>query len=393
MTDPALPLRLPRAPRAGAPSLPTRRTWSPPPSTDLADGEALHRFLYHDGDLRAPRSWCSFGAAVLTGWLTDFVRARIAQIRAGRSAPRLRILDYGTGTGFQAIELLKAWEEQGLLEQLAELGVDFGLYLTDLPSAWFAKGFELFRGHPQVSCFALRDEATGRFPPLSEVLSGERVDAVLASMVFHLIPVAALPSTLESIAGALAPDGAMLFSTPDLGPRRPGALLGHDPNRALRGAVLEMLASERRAREILSGIPGASTELELDLQRARARLTPEASARARRAADRQILPRPTDVSVLQDPLTRWFRGEIIVDASEMRIEDSVDGILIPANQRYLGEIEDPAARARISRWLMTSYVLPPIAHGPAGTGGGYRLQWTLGRLIKGGGEICLRSHC
>jgi hypothetical protein len=128
-------------------------------------------------------------------WLTDFVRGRIAQIRAGHAEPKLRILDDGTGTSFQAIALLKAWESMGILKELAELGVDWKLYLTDLPSVWFAKGVELFRGHPQVSCFAIRDEATQTFLKLRDVLGGERVDAVLASMVFHLIPVTALPGT------------------------------------------------------------------------------------------------------------------------------------------------------------------------------------------------------
>jgi SAM-dependent methyltransferase len=373
------------APPPGTLQPETRRTWAPPPHTDLADGEALHRLLYHDGDLERPRRWCSFGAQVLNRWLTEFASARVAQILAGTAAPRLRILDYGTGTGFQAIELLKEWAATGLLRRLAELGVDFRLYLTDIPSVWVARGFELFRGHDNVSFFPIRDEATGRFLPLSEVLGGEQVDVVLASMVFHLIPVAALPATLAGIADALAPGGALLFNTPDLGPRRPRALLAHDANRALRGAVLTMLASEARTRELLAGLPG--DEIADDLARARAGWTPELAARARLAADRQILPAPNDLGALLRPMARWFHGEIVVDSAEMLGEDVVDAILVPANQRYLGDIEDPAARARVSRFLMTHHVLPPITRGPAGTGAGFNLQWTLGRLSRGGGEI------
>jgi SAM-dependent methyltransferase len=393
ITNLATDLPPPYAPPPGTLSAETRRTWHPPQYADLADGEALHRFLYQDGDLRTPRRWCSFGARVLVDWLTELAWARIAQVRAGTAAPRLRILDFGTGTGFQAIELLKAWHERGLLAELAELGVDFKLYLTDIPSVWFAKGFELLRGHDNISFFPIRDEVTGRFLPLSEVLDGERVDVVLASMVFHLIPVAALPSTIDSIAGALEPHGALLLSTPDLGPRRHGALLGHDPNRALRRAVLEMIGSERRAREILACLPGGAAELEADLAEARARLTPERATAARRAADRQILPEPTDVSLLKDQLARAFHGELVIAAAEMLIEDAVHAILIPANQRYLGEIEDPEARARISRRLMTDHVMPRITAGHAGTGTGYRLQWTLGRLTKSGGEIRLHARC
>lgn len=368
-------------------SAPARRTWCPPPDADLgnADGDALHRFLYQGGDLRAPRRWCSFGADALNVWLTDFVRARIASIRAGDAPPRLRILDYGTGTGFQAIELLKAWDRAGLLRELAALSVDFQLYLTDLPSPWFARGHALFRGHDNVSCFALRDETTQRFLPLAEVLAGERVDAVLASMVFHLIPVSALPATFERIADVLVDDGVLLFSTPDLGPRRPGALLGHDPNRALRAAVQSLLGGGRRAHAL-------PAEVERDLAAARSQLTPEAAERARRAADRQILPQPTDVAVLRELLARSFHGEIAVDRSEMQVADSVDGILIPANQRYLGEIADLAARARVSRWLMEHHVLPPVVRGPAGTGEGFHLQWTLGKLHRGRGEIRLHAR-
>jgi hypothetical protein len=87
----------------------------------------------------------------------------------------------------------------------------------------------------------------------------------------------------------------------------------------LRGTVLELLGGEEQAPQRLANIFGPGPELwrlAQDLHEARTRLTPEAAARARRAADRQILPEPTDVRVLQDLLEPAFHGQVVVDTSE-----------------------------------------------------------------------------
>ena len=64
--------------------------------SEIADGEAYHRALYIDGDLGRP-----------AGWHRDSVD-RLIQLAIPHISEGSTIVDYGSGTGGSAIELLKA---------------------------------------------------------------------------------------------------------------------------------------------------------------------------------------------------------------------------------------------------------------------------------------------
>src|SRR6202043_2184180 len=70
------------------------------------------------------------------------VEARLATARRGDV---IRVLDYGAGTGLATIEFLKACRERRIAQRLERLGATLEVHLVDLPSSWFAYGFELLR--------------------------------------------------------------------------------------------------------------------------------------------------------------------------------------------------------------------------------------------------------
>jgi SAM-dependent methyltransferase len=332
-------------------AMPRPDDWRPPAGTDLEDGEALHEILFVDGDIRYPAAWGS-GA---TGFVVAGTLAAIeARLRDAGEGDTIRVLDYGAGTGTATIELLKACRERDYEERLARLGASLEIHLVDLPSSWFAQGFELLSGCEWVRFHSLRDEGSG-FKALPEALGGLTMDAAMANMVFHLIPPGARERMVDGLANALTPGGRLLWSAPDLGPPGPYAVLLHDPNRTLRERWLEL------HREELDG---------------------EALRAAQARADRRILPRPP-ASEVGEALARRFAGEIETRTYEMLAEDIVKGLLVPSNQaEYLAEISDRSQREETIRELMLGDVLPRMQKGPAGTALGLNLQWTLGDFSK-----------
>jgi SAM-dependent methyltransferase len=327
---------------------PREDTWTPEPEVDLADGLALHEMLFAGGDIRYPATWHSAATGYVVGGALDAIDRRLAKARDGDV---VRVLDYGAGTGTATIELLKALRDRGVEQRLADSGARLEIRLVDLPSGWYAQAYELLSGCDWTRFHSLRAE-DGSFRPLLDVTGGELVDVVMANMVFHLIPPRALAPAAEQLASAIAPGGSLLWSSPDLGPTGPYALLLHDPNRALRERVLRRLDREG-----------------IDEPTRRA---------ARERAERRILPRPLAQDV-GDALATHFDGEIEHRAYEMSGEEIIRGLLVPSNQaEYLPEISDRGEREELIRELMSEEVLPEMRRGPAGTALGLNLHWTLG---------------
>jgi SAM-dependent methyltransferase len=332
--------------------LPRHDTWRPEPGIDLEDGRALHEMLFAGGDIRYPAMWHSAATGSVVSGALDAIDHRLE--RAGEGDV-VRVLDYGAGTGTATIELLKALRERGFERRLADSGTRLEIHLVDLPSGWYAQAYELLSDCAWTRFHSLRAE-DGGFRPLLDVTGGQAMDVAMANMVFHLISPRALPSAMEGLAGVLAPGGRLLWSSPDLGPPGPHAVLLHDPNRALRARALEQLGSEG--------------------------LDEETMRTARRRAERRILPSPM-ASDVDEALARHFDGEIALRAYEMRAEEIVRGLLVPSNQaEYLPEIEDPERRKEIISELMLGDVIPAMQEGPPGTALGLNLHWTLGAHTK-----------
>lgn len=350
---------------------PRRDGWQPEAGTGLEDGEALHEILFVDGDVRYPAAWGSGATGFVVAGTLEAIEARMLKAGEGDA---IRILDYGAGTGTATIELLKACRERGYEERLARLGASLEIHLADLPSSWFAQGFELLSDCEWVRFHSLSREGGGFRAPLDAV-GGMTMDAVMANMVFHLIPPKARDRMVDGLADVLAPGGRLLWSAPDLGPPGPYAVLLHDPNRALRERWLELLTSDGASDQV-------SRTLREAVRSAHENLDHDALRRAQDRADRRILPRPL-ASEVSDALARRFAGEIETRTYEMLGEDIVRGLLVPSNQaEYLAEISDRELREAVIRELMVDEILPALQDGPAGTGLGVNLHWTLGNFSK-----------
>ena len=345
-------------------------TWEPDSDDGLGDGRALHELLFADGDLRFPKPWACAPTGFVVAGALEAIETRLRDAVEGDV---IRVLDYGAGTGTATIELLKACRERHLDARLEDRGVTLELHLVDLPSSWFAQGFATLHGCAWTRFHSLRS-AGGGFRPLVEVTGGRTIDAVMANMVFHLIPAKALGRAASELAAVLRARGRLVWSSPDLGPAGPYTALLHDPNRALR----------KRWLELLQGANGVSPSPAVRgaVETARRALDPEDLRAAQERAERRILPRPlaSDVTAALDA---GFDGEVETRAYEMLGEEIVDGLLVPSNQaEYLPEIGDPDVREAVIRELMTDEVIPAMQEGPAGTALGLNLHWTLGSCTK-----------
>jgi hypothetical protein len=206
-------------------------------------------------------------------------------------------------------------------------------------------------------------------------------------MVFHLIPPRALERATADLARVLRPGGSLLWSSPDLGPPGPYAVLFHDPNRALRERWLELLAEEHPPgplpHENSDARPPLTALVRDSVRRARASLDPATLREAQGRADRRILPQAHAVDDVVAALDGHFSGEVEFRTYEMLCDEVLDALLVPSNQaEYLPEIPDRAVREEVIRELMLDEVLPAMQEQPAGTALGLNLHWTLGRFSR-----------
>ena len=353
------------APARGAPR---EDTWSPEPGADLDDGRGLHRLLFANGELGHPRLWCAPATGFVVAATLARIEERLAQAGAGET---IRVLDYGAGTGLATIELLKACRERGIEQRLERLGAGLEVHLVDLPSAWFAQGFELLSGCEWTRFHSLRAE-DGAFRPLREVLGARSVDAVMANMVFHLIPVAALDRVASELADVLVPEGRLVWSSPDLGPAGPHSVLFHDPNRALRSRWLELLGEREGGGSLGPGLDDI-------VRRARANAGAANPDLADERARRRILADANRAEDVEAALGSRLAGRVERPTHEILDNEIVDVLLVPSNgAEYLPEVGDRTTRKELIRALMENEVLPAMRRGHAGTALGLNVQWTLG---------------
>ena len=84
------------------------------------------------------------------------------------------VVDYGSGTGGSAIELLKEVEKRG---------IEINLVLIDPLVSWFSKARDLLKGRPNVH-FELsieKEMENASFRDLRDILGGRKADVIISS--------------------------------------------------------------------------------------------------------------------------------------------------------------------------------------------------------------------
>lgn len=350
------------------------------------DGDALHALLYREGRLDQPRSWCHGATGLLLRPILNRISVLLGDIERGYTDRReIHIADYGAGTGMASIELLQACQENGFIERCARLGVRFHISLLDIPSEWFAKAFEMMECCPFVEFYSIRDCDSNRFLPLDSILGCGEVDIVMASMVFHLIPLIAMESVLENIARVLSPKGVLYWNSPDVGPACAGAVLFHDANRQVRKIFRDCLVNP----EVLLETNWAKqdrhsvSDVVRELHELVTVLTPGDRMAFEAKANRQVLKEANQAEAILSLAKKHFHScKTHVASFEIREEEVVDTLLVPANQRYLGEITNSRLREQIIRGLMLHDVIPELHNSVTGTRFGYSVHWTYGEFEK-----------
>ena len=315
--------------------------WEPSGLSDVEveDGEAYHRALYHSGDINQPANWHK-----------ESVEPLIEEAMENISEGSL-VVDYGTGTGGSAIELLKKLDEEG---------VTIDLVLIDPLVSWFAKAREIL-GHREGVQFELSisEDETGQitFRRLEEMLEGRKADVIISSSTLHLVPAKAMDELAIQFASSLSDDGVLIWDSGDLeSDFRPiNSALLHDPYRAVR----EILRDNSQRIEIMS------------------RLSNEEANKSEKRLDR-IFPLPFPVEVIIDSMRdAGFTTQISEKIVEFEKDDAERFVLVPR----LAEIAAPLMKGEkrddeIKKALKLS--LGRIADDGKGTDSSYRSHWIYG---------------
>ena len=267
--------------------------------SEIADGEAYHRALYHNGDLDRP-----------AGWHIDSV-SKLISLAVPHIEEGSIVVDYGSGTGGSAIELLKILDERGVRVELI---------LIDPLQSWFGKAREILEHrddvHLELSLERGEDGKT-RFRQLDEILSGRKADVIISSSTLHLIPEKKIRSLTGEFHQSLSEGGVFVWDSGDIEcDFRPGnSARLHDPYRAVR----EILRGDEGRVEILEKMGDGVAETE------------------ERRLDK-IFPIPYSLDVIIEALIEaGFEGEVTDEVIDFSREDAERFILVPR----LAEIAAP----------------------------------------------------
>ena len=315
--------------------------WSPSKISEeeIADGDAYHRALYHSGDINQP-----------TNWHKESIEPLIEEAMENISEGSL-VVDYGTGTGGSAIELLK---------KLDEIGVTIDLVLIDPLVSWFAKAREILGDREGVQFeLSISEDEAGQiiFRRLEEMLRGRKADVIISSSTLHLVPAKAMNDLADQFANSLSDDGVLIWDSGDLESdfRPTNSSLLHDPYRAVR----EILRDNSQRVEILS------------------RLSNEESNKSEKRLDR-IFPLPFPVEIIIDSMRdAGFTTQISEKVVEFENYDAERFVLVPR----LAEIAAPLIKGKqrddeIKKALKVA--LSRIADNGRGTDSSYRSHWIYG---------------
>lgn len=316
--------------------------WTPSALTpsEVADGTAYHRALYHEGELDRP-----------AGWHADSVR-HLLELALPHIKEGSLVVDYGTGTGGSAIELLK-------LLDAADISIQ--LVLIDPLVSWFSQAYDILKHRDDVHFeLSIGKDAEGKtvFRELDDMLGGRKADVIISSSTLHLVPVRALGDLCEQFAASLKPEGTLVWDSGDVeSEMRPAsAACLHDPYRGVR----EHLRDDG-ARQVLL-----------------AELAAEDAARAERRLD-NIFPVPFSIEVVLEAIeAAGFNSEVTDHVVGFDAEDAERFILVPRLAEIAAPLIEGDQRENAIREALSLVFARMRSEGTASEAE-YRSHWVYGR--------------
>ena len=314
---------------------------------EVEDGEAYHRALYHDGDIDNP-----------TDWHKNSVK-RLIDLSIPHIVDGSLIVDYGSGTGGSAIELLKVLDQRGI-------GVE--LVLVDPLVSWFGKARELLGKREGLHFeLSISSDSSGRtsFRSLEEILDGRKADLIISSSTMHLIPAKTMASLADQIANSLKPGGFFIWDSGDLECefRPTDSARLHDPYRAVR----EMLKEDELRESSLSSF------------------TQEEIEREEKRLDR-IFPPPLPIGEVLEALRKaGFSSEIsdmVIDFSNI---DAERFIMVPRLSEIAWPLKGKEREEAIRRVLKSALIR--IQEQGMGDEYCYRSHWVYGKHSLANGKL------
>jgi cephalosporin hydroxylase len=308
-------------------------------AAEIADGESYHRALYLDGDVEQPASWHRDSI----NHLLELVMPHIQQGSL--------IVDYGTGTGGSAIELLKQTDAAGL---------SIELILIDPLVSWFGKARELLSHRTDVHFeYSMFTDDNGKigFRRLDEMLNGRSANVIISASTLHLVPIKALSDLGMQFSKSLAAGGVFVWDSGDIESEilPPTAALLHDPYRAVR----EYLKTDSTRKKLLAEMG------EVDAQRAEHR------------ADR-IFPKPFSLDVILDAFdSAGFSGTITDHIVGFSNEDAKRFILVPRLSEIAAPLVEGEERNKAVSEAIAA-VLKQMRKIGTASDEGYRSHWIYG---------------
>ena len=274
------------------------RTWNPKNlSVDLIeDGEIYHSSLYEDSTYLNPRSWHKQATEPLIHLVKN-------SIKDGDI-----VLDYGSGTGGSAVELVKYLDKNS---------IDCHLILIDPLESWFSKAYSLLKDRPNTYfCKSFIKDSLGvsRFLTMEEMIGNNKIDIILSSSTFHLIPEFVFGNLLEQFHSSLKQKGQIFWSSGDIPNKeifdsRAGLL--HEPYRVLA----EYLKDDKEYKKHLNKLENSEIDFLL-------------------SKSSKIFPVSKDIDFFKRSFSNLFKGSII----NSEVSKSLDEACLFMKNHRLSEV-------------------------------------------------------
>ena len=321
------------------------KNWKPRDLTpeDLADGEAYHRALYPTGSTDVLAGWHEESIIPLVEKAAEFIKTGDI------------VVDYGSGSGGSAVELLKLLESQNK---------NIKLVLIDPLPSWFNKAWDLLHFREDVF-FRLSSytDLNGKFKirTLEEMLESEKVDYIISASTLHLIPPKVYPKLFTEFHDSLKPEGMFFWNSGDIerDDRPKNTVFLHDPYRRVRDLIADDKTYRKKVKQMS-----------------------EKEAQTTEAVASRIFPPPPTLNVLKDALTATgFVGEIDFKVVTMNREDARRFITVPRLTEIGGAIKEIEEREKLILRNL-EIALDEMKKKGQANDSGYRTFWTYGTFRK-----------